>query len=233
MGGRPAGRAVVLLSGGLDSATTLAWAIERGYEAHALTVDYGQRHRVELERAARLAETLGAASHRVARVELPTCKGSALTDPGREIPRGRDPAEIGQGIPSTYVPARNTLLLSLALGLAEVIGADDLFLGANAVDYSGYPDCRPEFLTAFEALARTATRVGVEGRPPRVRAPLLELTKAAIVLEAVRLGVDLATTLSCYGPGPEGRACGSCDACVLRARGFREAGIDDPALGAD
>lgn len=226
--GQAAGPAVVLLSGGLDSATTLAWAVERGHVVHALTVDYGQRHRVEIERAARLAAALGAASHRLARVELPTLAGSALTDPQAEIPLGRSAQEIGRGIPATYVPARNTLLLSLALGLAEVLGADDLLIGANAVDYSGYPDCRPEFLAAFEELARKATRAGVEGRRIRVHAPLLRLSKAEIVHEAVRLGVDLASTLSCYRPDAAGRPCGGCDACILRARGFREAGLEDP-----
>ena len=223
-------RAVVLLSGGLDSATTLAWAVERGREAHALTVDYGQRHRIEIERAGRLATSLGAASHRVARVELPTREGSSLTDPDQAVPTDRDPGAIGSGIPSTYVPARNTLLLALALGLAEVLGADELFVGANAVDYSGYPDCRPEFLEAFEKLAGRATRAGVEGRAPRVRAPLLERSKAEIVMEAKRLGVDLALTISCYAPDASGRICGRCDACLLRAKGFREAGIVDPAV---
>jgi 7-cyano-7-deazaguanine synthase len=221
--------AVVLLSGGLDSATTLAWALERGFVAHALTVDYGQRHRLELERASRLAAALGARSHRLARVELPSVAGSALTDPALPMPRERTIDQIGEGIPSTYVPARNTLLLSLALGLAEVLGAEDLFIGANSVDYSGYPDCRPEFLEAFERLARTATRAGVEGRPIRLHAPLLRLSKAEIVREAVRLGVEMGLTLSCYDPAAGGRPCGSCDACILRAKGFREAGVDDPA----
>jgi len=221
--------AVVLLSGGLDSATTLAWALEKGFAAHALTVDYGQRHRLELERASLLATALGARSHRLARVELPTGAGSALTDPALPVPRERTLDQIGEGIPSTYVPARNTVLLSLALGLAEVLGAKALFIGANSVDYSGYPDCRPEFLAAFERLARTATRVGVEGRPIRLYAPLLRLSKAEIVREAVRLGVDVGLTLSCYDPAAGGRPCGSCDACILRAKGFREAGMDDPA----
>jgi len=221
--------AVVLLSGGLDSATTLAWALEKGFAAHALTVDYGQRHRLELERASLLATALGARSHRLARVELPTGAGSALTDPALPVPRERTLGQIGEGIPSTYVPARNTVFLSLALGLAEVLGAEALFIGANSVDYSGYPDCRPEFLAAFEQLARTATRAGVEGRPIRLHAPLLRLSKAEIVREAVRLGVDVGLTLSCYDPTADGRPCGSCDACLLRAKGFREAGMDDPA----
>ncbi len=230
----PAGRlAIALLSGGLDSATTVAWAVERGFTVHALTVDYGQRQRLEIERATRLAGALGAASHRLARVELPTGAGSALTDPTISLPRGRSLREIAQGIPSTYVPARNTLLLSLALGLAEVLGASDLFIGANAVDYSGYPDCRPEFLEAFEELARRATRAGVEGRPIRVHAPLLRLSKAMIIHDAVRLGVDLGLTLSCYEPSADGRPCSGCDACVLRAKGFREAGLVDPAAPAE
>jgi 7-cyano-7-deazaguanine synthase len=222
--------AVVLLSGGLDSATTLAWALARGFVAHALTVDYGQRHRLELERASQLAAALGARSHRLARVELPTGAGSALTDPTLPVPRDRTIDQIGEGIPSTYVPARNTVLLSLALGLAEVLGARNLFIGANSVDYSGYPDCRPEFLGAFERLARTATRASVEGRPIRLHAPLLRLSKAEIVREAVALGVDVGLTLSCYDPAADGRPCASCDACILRAKGFREAGLDDPAM---
>jgi len=226
-------RAVVLLSGGLDSATTLALAVEQGFEAHALTVHYGQRHAIEVERARRLAERLGAASWRVTTVDLGHLAGSALTDPDTAVPKDRDPERIGEGIPSTYVPARNTLFLSLALGLAEVVGARDLFIGANAIDYSGYPDCRPEFLAAFERLADVATRAGVEGRGIRLHAPLLARTKAEIVLEAGRLGVDLGETLSCYDPGPRGEPCGRCDSCVLRAKGFREAGVDDPAVGAD
>lgn len=225
----PAARlAIALLSGGLDSATTVAWAIERGFVVHALTVDYGQRQRVEIERATRLAAALGVASHRLAKVELPTGAGSALTDLTMSLPRGRSLGEIAEGIPSTYVPARNTLLLSLALGLAEVLDARDLFIGANAVDYSGYPDCRPEFLSAFEELARRGTRAGVEGRPIRVHAPLLQWSKAEIIRDAVRLGVDLGLTLSCYGPAADGRPCGGCDACLLRAKGFREAGLLDP-----
>jgi len=224
--GRPA---VVLLSGGLDSATSLAWAVERGFAAHALTVDYGQRHRGELDAAARLAASLGAASGRVVRVELPGAVGSALTNPALSLPRERAPEEIGRGIPATYVPARNLLFLALALGLAEVVEAEDLFLGVNAVDYSGYPDCRPEFLRAFEAAARAGTRAGARGRPIVVQAPLLHMTKAEIVREAVRLGVPLAATISCYET-VERSPCGVCDACLLRARGFREAGLDDPAL---
>jgi 7-cyano-7-deazaguanine synthase len=224
--GRPA---VVLLSGGLDSAATLAIALERGYRAHALTVRYGQRHVLEVERAASLAAALGAASHRIVEVDLRAIGGSALTDPSIDVPAA-DRAGVGAaGIPVTYVPARNTVLLALALGWAEVLGATDLFIGANAVDYSGYPDCRPEFLRRFESLAVAATRAGASGGRFRVHAPLIALSKAEIVREAVRLGVELSRTLSCYRPSPEGHPCGSCDACVLRARGFREAGIEDPA----
>lgn len=224
-------RAVVLLSGGLDSATTLAMAIEGGWRCYALTVDYGQRHALEIERAARIARQLDAASHQIARVDLRFVGGSALTDPQLVLARGRSMEEIGASIPATYVPARNTLLLSLALAWAESLGAGELFIGANAVDYSGYPDCRPEFLEAFERLARIGTKAGTEGRPFRVHAPLIGMSKAQIVNEARRLGVDLASTLSCYEPGPGGRPCGACDSCLLRAKGFREAGLSDPALG--
>ena len=219
------------LSGGLDSATTLALAREAGFEAHALTVRYGQRHEVEIERAAALASALGAASHRVVLVDLAFAGGSALTDPDIAVPKGRTPAAIGAGVPVTYVPARNTLFLTLALAWAETLGARDLFLGVNAVDYSGYPDCRPEFLEAFERLAAVATKAGDEGASFRVHAPLLRMTKADIVRRAVELGLDLSLTLSCYDPSQAGRPCGACDACLLRAKGFREAGIDDPALG--
>jgi 7-cyano-7-deazaguanine synthase len=222
--------AVVLLSGGLDSATTLAWAIARGHRAHALTVDYGQRHGIEIERARILAAALGAASHRIARVELPSATGSSLTDPTTSVPAGRTSHEIGRGIPSTYVPARNTLLLALALGLAETLGARDLFIGANAIDYSGYPDCRPGFLADFARVCRSGTRAGAEGEEFAIQAPLLSWSKAEIIHEALRLGVDVASTISCYDPDPGGRPCGVCDACVLRAKGFREAGVPDPAL---
>jgi len=222
--------AVALLSGGLDSATTVALARRDGFDVSALTVRYGQRHAVEVERAALLARHLGVARHRVIDLDLAGFGGSALTDPAATVPRGRAEEEIGRGIPPTYVPARNTVFLALALAWAEALGALDLFIGVNALDYSGYPDCRPEFLAAFERTANLATRVGVEGGMIRVHAPLLRMTKAEIVRRAVDLGVDLSLTLSCYDPDRAGRACGLCDACLLRARGFAEAGIADPAL---
>ena len=223
------GAAVVLLSGGMDSATTLALAVRDGFEAHALTLAYGQRHGVEIERARELAKALGAASHRIVEVDLSVPGGSSLTDITLPVPRSRSDEEIASGVPSTYVPARNTVLLSLALSWAEALDARDLYIGVNAVDYSGYPDCRPAFLEAFESLARVGTRAGVEGKGVRVHAPLLKLSKAQIVRRAVELGVDLSRTVSCYDPSSEGIACGQCDACCLRARGFREAGIEDPA----
>ncbi len=218
--------AVVLLSGGLDSATTLAVARSEGLACHCLTVDYGQRHRVELEAAGAVARQLGAASHRVVSLDLRAIGGSALTA-DIEVPHHAHP---GSGsVPVTYVPARNTVLLALLLGLAEVLGARDLFLGANAVDYSGYPDCRPAFLRAFEELAAVATRAGTEeGARFRVRAPLLHLSKAEIVRLGMELGVDFSLTWSCYDPRPGNLACGLCDACVLRRRGFQEAGVPDP-----
>jgi len=224
-------RAVVLLSGGLDSATTLALALEQGHDAFALTVRYGQRHAIEVERAAILARSLGAREHRVVSVDLAGIGRSALTDVSLAVPRAGDPAQIGAAIPPTYVPARNTVLLALALAWAETLGASALFLGANVVDYSGYPDCRPAFLEAFERLAELGTRHGATGGRFRVHAPLLAWTKAEIVREATRLGVDLAATISCYDPGADGRPCRACDACVLRRKGFREAGLVDPALG--
>jgi 7-cyano-7-deazaguanine synthase len=205
----------------------LAAARAAGWEAHCLSVDYGQRHRGELGRARRLARVLGAASHRVVRVDLSAFGGSALTDRSIRVPKGRSPAALGRGIPVTYVPARNTVLLALALAHAETVGAGDVFLGVNAVDYSGYPDCRPAFLRAFERLARLATRAGVEGRPVRIHAPLLRLSKARIVRLGTRLGVPYRLTSSCYDP-VRGRACGRCDACLLRRRGFEEAGLPDP-----
>jgi 7-cyano-7-deazaguanine synthase len=222
-------RAVVLVSGGLDSATTLAIAQERGFACHALTVDYGQRHRAELDRARAVCRAAGVREHRTVELDLGFLD-SALTDPDVDVPKDRDTEAIADGIPTTYVPARNTVFLSLALAWAETLGARDLFLGVNAVDYSGYPDCRPEYLEAFERMAALATRAGVEGQPFRIHAPLLHRSKSDIVRAAIDLGVDLASTLSCYDPAPGGRPCGACDACRLRARGFREAGCPDPAL---
>lgn len=216
-------KAVVLLSGGLDSATVLAIARDQGFEAHALSVAYGQRHVAELMAAERVAARLGAASHRMMHVDLDTVGGSALTDARIDVPTAPS-----SGIPITYVPARNTLFLSLALGWAEVLGASDLFIGVNAVDYSGYPDCRPEFIEAFQTLATLATRAGAEGRPFRVHAPLIDLSKADIVHRGLALGVDFADTVSCYAADAEGRACGRCDSCRLRAEGFRAAGVTDP-----
>jgi 7-cyano-7-deazaguanine synthase len=224
-------RAVVLLSGGLDSTTCLAWARARGFECHTLAVDYGQRHRVELAAARRVAGALGAASHREVAVDLRAIGGSALTA-DLPVPRDRAALAMPAEIPVTYVPARNTVFLGLALGLAETLEARDLVAGMNAVDYSGYPDCRPAFLAAFEALARVATRAGVEGARFQIHAPLMTLDKAGIVRLGESLGVDFALTHSCYDPAADGTACGRCDACVLRAKGFAEAGLVDPALGA-
>ncbi|HMB70895.1 MAG TPA: 7-cyano-7-deazaguanine synthase QueC [bacterium] len=224
-------KAVVLLSGGLDSATLLAHVMAEGWDAHALTFDYGQRHRLELERAAEIAAAMGAAEHRTVRVDVGVFGGSALTA-DVDVPKDRD--DSGSEIPVTYVPARNTVFLSLALSWAEAVGARDLFYGANALDYSGYPDCRPEFVEAFERLANVATREGVESAEPwfRVHAPLMRMTKADIVRRAAKLGVDLSRTLSCYDPSPDGAPCRHCDACRLRAKGFAEAGLEDPALEA-
>lgn len=216
-------RAVVLLSGGLDSATVLAMARSAGHRCHALSVDYGQRHGAELPAAARVARALGAEEHRVLRVDLGGIGGSALTDAAIAVP-----TQPGTGIPVTYVPARNTTMLALALAWAEVLDARHLYIGVNAVDYSGYPDCRPEFIEAFQALARVATRAGVEGRAPRLHAPLLHLSKARIILEGTRLGVDFALTVSCYQADEQGAACGLCDACRLRREGFEAAGVGDP-----
>ena len=216
---------MVLLSGGLDSATCLAWAVSRAFRCVTLAVGYGQRHAVELECARRISKALGALEHREVPVDLRVIGGSALTA-DLAVPHGRDLA-AGE-IPITYVPARNTVFLSLALGLAEVLGSTDLVAGMNAIDYSGYPDCRPEFLTAFEQLAKIATRAGVEGATLRVHAPLLRLDKAAIIRLGTGLGVDFSLTHSCYDPAPNGRACGTCDACRLRRRGFEAAGIADP-----
>ena len=220
--------AVVLLSGGLDSAVALAEARAQGYVAHALSFDYGQRHARELESAKRVAVALGAREHVILRLDLRTIGGSALTA-DIDVPKGRGQSEIATGIPVTYVPARNTIFLSHALAWAEVLDADDVFIGVNALDYSGYPDCRPEFIEAFERLARLATRAGVEGkRDFRIHAPLIRLTKGEIVARGHALGVDFSLTWSCYEPAPDGRACGACDSCVLRKKGFAEAGLPDP-----
>lgn len=219
----PARRAVVLLSGGLDSATVLAIARSQGYECYALSVAYGQRHAAELEAAARIAVALGARDQRVMRVDLAGIGGSALTDLELAVPE-----TLGDGIPATYVPARNTMLLSLALAWAEVLGARDIFVGVNAVDYSGYPDCRPEFIHGFEQLAELATKAGVEGARFKIKAPLIEMSKADIIRAGTRLGVDFGMTVSCYQADPEGRACGKCDSCRLRAAGFAAANIQDP-----
>ena len=222
--------AVVLLSGGLDSTTTFAVAKDLGFAVHALSVDYGQRHRVELDRAADLARKLGAADHRTVRLDLRAIGGSALTA-DVAVPKDRSADDMGHGIPVTYVPARNTILLGVGLGYAETVGAFDLFIGANVLDYSGYPDCRPAFLEAFESLANLATKAGVEGTGRfRVHAPLLKMTKADIIREGVRLGLDYGLTLSCYDPDPAGRACGRCDSCQLRRKGFAEAGVPDPTI---
>ena len=218
-----AAAAVVLLSGGLDSATALAIARERGFACHALSVDYGQRHAAELEAARRVAHAGGAHEHRIMRVDFAGIGGSALTDPDIAVPQVPT-----AGIPVTYVPARNTIMLGLALAWAEVLGANDVFIGVNVLDASGYPDCRPEFIAAFTALAAVATRAGVEGSPCRVHAPLIALSKAGIIREGIRLGVDYALTVSCYQADAQGRACGRCDACRLRRAGFNAAGVPDP-----
>ena len=225
-GSRPA---VVLLSGGLDSTTVLAHAIAEGYAAHALTFRYGQRHQHEIVAAERIAAALGAAGHAILDIDLRAFGGSALTDASIAVPKDRSAADLSHGIPITYVPARNTIFLSFALAYAEVLGASDIFIGVNALDYSGYPDCRPEFISAFETLANLATASAVEGHTRVViRAPLQQMTKKQIVEFGVTLGVDYRATISCYDPAPDGAACGHCDACQLRHRGFREAGVADP-----
>jgi 7-cyano-7-deazaguanine synthase len=222
-------KAVCLLSGGLDSATCLAHARRAGFECHALSFDYGQRHRVELEAARRVAAALGAHDHRVAKIDLRIFGQSALTD-DIAVPKGRDEAAMNREIPVTYVPARNTIFLSFALAWAEVLEAGDIYIGVNALDYSGYPDCRPEFIHAFEQMSNLATKAGVEGRTLiRIRTPLIELSKAQIVSLGRDLGVPFELTHSCYDPDASGRPCGACDSCVLRAKGFREAGFPDPA----
>lgn len=220
---KPADKAVVLLSGGLDSATVLAMAREQGYVCYALSLDYGQRHQAELNAARRIAESLGVEEHKIIRLDLTQIGGSALTDTRIAVPE-----QPSEGIPITYVPARNTIFLSLALGWAEVLGASELFVGVNAVDYSGYPDCRPEYIAAFERLSNLATRAGVEGRPFHLHAPLIHLSKADIIQAGTSLGVDYGLTVSCYAADEQGRACGKCDSCRLRAAGFAAAGVADP-----
>jgi 7-cyano-7-deazaguanine synthase len=217
------GKAIILLSGGLDSTTVLAMALAQGYDCLTLAVSYGQRHSVELQAAAALSQGMGAREHRQMHVDLAGIGGSALTDPQIDIPEAGGP-----GIPVTYVPARNTLMLSLALGWAEVAGARDIFIGVNAVDYSGYPDCRPEFIAAFAQLAALATRAGVEGGSLNIQTPLMQLSKAQIIQQGMRLGVDYSQTVSCYQADSSGRACGRCDSCRLRSEGFAAAGVADP-----
>ena len=222
-------RAVVLLSGGVDSSTTMAVARARGFETYALTFRYGQRHAAEVEAAQRVAQALGAVRHEILTIDLRAFGGSALTG-DIDVPKDRTAAQITKGIPVTYVPARNTIFLSYALAWVEVLGAQDIFIGVNALDYSGYPDCRPEYVGAFERMANLATKACVEdGRKLKIHTPLIHLTKAEIVAEGTSLGVDFSLTLSCYDPAPDGGACGRCDACVLRRRGFAAAGVADPA----
>ena len=230
-GGPGTRRAVVLLSGGLDSATAAAWARAEGYTLTALSVAYGQRHAVELAAARAVALALGIRDHVVLAVDLAAFGGSVLVDPAAAVPKGRSDAEIAHGIPSTYVPARNTVFLALALALAEARAAEAIVLGVNAIDYSGYPDCRPEYLAAFERLAALATKAGVEGRAPRLLAPLVSLSKAEIIRLGHCLGVDYGLTTSCYDPLAGGRPCGACDSCRLRAAGFAAAGLADPRCG--
>lgn len=220
-------RAIVLLSGGLDSATTLAIAQKEGFENYALSFDYCQRHKIEIEAARNVAKSLGAKEHRVARIDMGVFSGSALTD-DIAVPKSRTESEIAKGIPITYVPARNTIFLAHALAWAEALGATHIFLGVNAIDYSGYPDCRPEFIAMFEMLANLGTKAGIEGARFRIHAPLAKFSKAQIIRKAIDLDVDFSLTRSCYDPAPDGAACGQCDSCQLRLKGFREAGVPDP-----
>lgn len=222
-------RAVVLVSGGVDSTTAMAIARTEGFKVYALSFDYGQRHRHELHCASQAAKRMGAEEHKVIHVDLRAFGGSSLTE-DMDVPKDTPESEIGAAIPSTYVPARNTVFLSLALAWAEVLGAEDIFIGVNALDYSGYPDCRPEYIAAFEGMAKLATKAGVEGRTRvRIRTPLIKMSKADIIRRGADLGVDFTETHSCYDPDEEGRACGGCDSCILRLKGFREAGLTDPA----
>ncbi len=218
-------KAVVLVSGGLDSATVLAMARAQGFECYALSFDYGQRHSAELEAAKRVAEAYGAVEHQVIHLDLNKFGGSALTDSRIDVP-----TEPGEGIPVTYVPARNTIFLSMALAWAEVLQSDDIFIGVNAVDYSGYPDCRPEFIRAYENMANLATKAGVEGHSLQIHTPLIDLTKAQIIQQGSQLGVDYGITVSCYAADFQGKACGQCDSCRLRRKGFEEAGVEDPTV---
>ena len=223
-------KAVVLLSGGLDSTTILAIAKREGFDLFALTFDYGQRHHVELDRARDIAKHFGAVDHQIIKIDLRQFGGSALTD-SIEVPTGRDQEEMVSSIPVTYVPARNTIFLSFCLAYAEIKEASDIFIGVDAIDYSGYPDCRPEFITAFETLANLATKAGVEGKSKiKIHTPLIELSKAKIIQKGLELGVDYAMTHSCYNPGEEGKSCGVCDSCQLRLKGFQEAGVEDPII---
>lgn len=226
-------KAVLLLSGGLDSTTTLAIAKAQGFETYALSFAYGQRHQAELECAKAIAKSYGVKEHRIATIDLSAFGGSALTQPDLAVPKDRDASQMQHGIPITYVPARNTIFLSFALAWAEVLKAYDIFIGVNALDYSGYPDCRPEFIEAFERMANLATAYGVENTQRiTIHTPLIHLSKAEIIQKGLALGVDYAATISCYDPGEKGRACGHCDACLLRKKGFAQAGLADPAIGA-
>lgn len=218
-------KAVVLVSGGLDSATVLAIAIDQGYECYALSMDYGQRHRVELQRAEQVANSLGAKEHRIVRIDIGNFGGSALTDKQIDVP-----TQASEDIPVTYVPARNTVFLSVALGWAEVLDAEAIFIGANAVDYSGYPDCRPDYIQAFQTMANLATKSGVEGTTISIKTPIIDLGKYEIIKLGLSLGVDYGLTLSCYNPGQNGEVCGECDSCRIRAEGFSQAGALDPAI---
>ncbi len=216
-------KAVVLVSGGLDSTTVLAIAKSKGFDCYTLSFDYGQRHRVELQAADTLAKEMGAKAHKTVKLDLRTIGGSALTDDDIEVPE-----HLSEGIPVTYVPARNTVFLSIALGWAEVLGAHDIFIGVNAVDYSGYPDCRPDYIAAYETMANLATKMGVEGQALKIQTPLIDLTKADIIKQGIELGVDYQKTVSCYQADDDGKACGRCDSCRLRRQGFADAGVDDP-----
>jgi 7-cyano-7-deazaguanine synthase len=222
-------KAVVLLSGGIDSTTTLAIARDEGLACYALSFDYNQRHRIELEAAANVAKAFGVIDHRVVKIDLRAFGGSALTD-DIDVPKDRPPDVMNEGIPITYVPARNTIFLSFALAYAEVLSATDIFIGVNAIDYSGYPDCRPQYIKAFETMANLATKMGVEGQRITIHTPLIDLTKAQIIKRGIDLGVDYSLTFSCYDPQSNGEPCGHCDSCLLRAEGFRQAGVVDPAI---